>query len=107
LPEAPVLRPAQGIDALAEMEGGAERPDLRHQGVGQPLAGHHGHPGDVVDRLLGIELRALPAGLVQNVDDVRLDIDEAELEHGEQADRPRADDHRIGLDGRAARSPVS
>ncbi len=38
---------------------------------------------------------------------MRLDVDEAELEHGEQPDRPAADDHRIGLDGRGARSPVS
>ena len=33
---------------------------------------------------------------------MRLDVEEAELEHGEQADRACADDHGIGLDGRRA-----
>ena len=72
--------------------------------VGQLLAGHDRQARDVVDRLLRIELGALPAGLVQDVDDVRLDVDQAQLEHGEQPDRAAADDQRIGLDrGRAAR----
>ena len=47
--------------ALIEMELGAERLDLLHELVGQLLAGDDGQPGDVVDRLLGIELGALAA----------------------------------------------
>jgi hypothetical protein len=80
------------------MELGAERLDLLHEPVGQLLPGNHGKAGDVVDRLLGIELGALAAGPIENVDDMGLDIDKAELEHGEQPDRACAYDHGIGLD---------
>ena len=62
-----------------------ERLDLLHQGVGQAVAGDVGNAGNVVDRLLRIELGALAADLVEDVDEVRLDIEQAELEHGEQA----------------------
>jgi len=54
-----------------------ERRDLLEQPVGQLLAGDHGQPRDVVDRLLGIELGALSARAIENVDDMRLDVDEA------------------------------
>jgi hypothetical protein len=40
----------------------------------------------------------LAAGPIENVDDMGLDIDKAELEHGEQPDRACAYDHGIGLD---------
>ena len=79
---------------LAQMEGRAEGGDLLQQPVGQLLAGHHRQRGDVVDRLLRIELGALPAGLVQNVHQVGLHVQEAQLEHREQAHRARPhDDH--------------
>src|SRR6516164_9554250 len=74
-----------------------ERRDLLHQIVGELLAGDDGDARNVVDRLLGIKLGALPADLVENVDHMRLDVEKAELEHGEQAARPRTDDHNIGL----------
>src|SRR5205807_1271580 len=54
--------------------------------------------GNVVDRLFRIKLGALAAGLVEDVDKVRLDVEQAKLEHGEQADRPRADNQHIGFD---------
>ena len=79
----------QRVHALIEMELGAERLDLLHELVGQLLAGDDGQPGNVVDRLLGIELGALAAGPVENVDDVAFDVDEAELEHGEKPARGR------------------
>ncbi len=60
----------EALHPLIEMELGAERLDLIHQPVGQLLAGDHGQAGNVVDRLLGIELGALAAGAVENVDDV-------------------------------------
>ena len=59
------------VDALAEMEGRAERLDLLQQPVGQLLAGDDRQRRNVVDRLLGIELGALAAGLVEDVDHVR------------------------------------
>ena len=74
------------------------------QPVGQLLARHDRQARNVVDRLLRIELGALAADLVEDVDDVRLDVDETELEHGEQPDRPCADDQGIGFDRRVPRS---
>ena len=90
------------IDALAEVELGAEWLDLREQPIGQPLAGDDGQAGDIVDRLFRVELGALAADLVEDVDHMRLDVDEAEFEHREQTDRPGADDQGIGLDRRSA-----
>ncbi len=81
-----------------EMERRAERLDLLHQRVGQPLPGHHRNAGNVVDRLFRIELGALPADLVEDVDEVGLDVEQAKLEHGEQSAGARADDQRISLD---------
>ena len=101
-PEPPIARALEAIDALAQMQLGTERLDLRQQPVGQLLARDDGERGDVVDRLFRIELGALPAGLLQDVDDVRLDVEQAELEHRKQADGPGADDHGVGLDGRLA-----
>jgi len=37
---------------------------------------------NVIDRLFRIELRALPAHLVENVDEMHLHVEKAELEHG-------------------------
>src|SRR3954466_6935311 len=83
------------------MELGMERLDLRHQRVNQPLAGDISHGGNVVDRLLRIELGALPARLVENVDEMCFHVEQAELEHREQAARPRADNEDVRLDGLA------
>ena len=80
------------------MEGGMKRLDLLHQGVGETVASDERNPGDVVDRLLRIKLGALAADLVEDIDEVRLDIKQAKLEHREQADRARTDDQSIGLD---------
>ena len=96
-PEAAV-EPLERLHPLIEMELGAERLDLVHELVGQLLAGDDGQAGNVVDRLLRIELGALAAGAVENVDHVALDVDQAELEHGEEADWPSPNDHGIGLD---------
>ena len=93
-----VARALQRLDPLAEMELGAEGLDLLHEPVGQLLPGDHGEARDVVDRLLGIELGALAARPVEDVDHMRLHVDEAELEDGEQAHGACAHDHGIGLD---------
>jgi hypothetical protein len=83
---------------LAEMKGRMERLDLVHQGAGQALAGDFRDAGNVVDRLLGVELGALAAGLVEDVDQVGLHVEQPKLEHREQAHRTRADDEGVGLD---------
>ena len=38
---------------------------------------------------------------------MRLDVDEAELEHGEEAHGPRADDDGVGLDRALARAAAN
>src|SRR5262249_46652090 len=76
---------------LAKMEGGMKRLDLVHQLIGDALAGDNRDAGNVVDRLFRIELGALAADLVKNVDEVRLDVEQAELEYREEADRTCAD----------------
>ena len=80
------------------MEARLERLDLAEQVVDEALAGDDREAGDVVDRLLRIKLGALAADLGQDVDEVGLDVEEAELEHREQADRARSHDHHVGLD---------
>ena len=81
---------------FAEMEDGLERRNLLHQPVGQLLAGADGQAWDVVDRFLGVELGALAARPVENIDQVRLELGEPKLEHGEQAHRARANNDDIG-----------
>ena len=75
---------------------GLERPDLLEQPVGQLLAGADRHARDVVDRLLGVKLGALAARPVENVDQMGLQLGEAELKHGEQADRTCANNDHVG-----------
>jgi hypothetical protein len=81
------------------MERGAKRLDLLEQVVGQLLAGAHGHGGNVVDRLVRIQLHALAAGVGQRINDMGLDFQQAELENLEQANRASADDDGVRLDG--------
>ena len=96
--EAPVVQLAQHGHRLAQVEGGAERLDLLEQGIGQLLPGAHRNGGDVVDRLVGVQLDRLAAGHSQRVDHVRLDLQQAQLEHLEQPHRAGADDEGVGLD---------
>src|SRR6516165_7666874 len=83
---------------LPQMEGRVERLDLFHQRVGQSLASHEGNARNVVDRLLRIKFGTLAADLVENVDQMRLHIEQAQLEHGEQAAGPCAYNQHIGFD---------
>ena len=76
-----------------------ERLDLLHELIDQPLRRNLRDRRNVVDRLLGIELGALAADLVEDVDEVALDVEQAKLEHGEQPDRACADDQHVSLDG--------
>jgi hypothetical protein len=83
---------------LAQVEGRREGLDLLQQVVGQFLAGADGHGRDVVDGLVRIQLHALAANYRQRIDHVRLDFQQAEFEHLEQADRAGADDDGVGID---------
>ena len=86
--------PAQRVDPLAEMKLRTERLDLLHQAVGQLLPRDDRQRRNIIDGLFGIKLGALSAGPVENVDDMRLDIEKPQFEHREQTARPGADDDR-------------
>src|SRR5581483_7994102 len=73
----------QRLHHVGKMKGGAEGFYLLHQRIDQALTGHERQSGNVVNRLFRIKLGALPAGPVENVDEMRLHIEQAELEHGE------------------------
>src|SRR5262249_1835095 len=55
---------------------------------------------DVVNRLVGIQLGALPAGVLERVDDVRTDAEQPQLEYLEQPAGSSADDDALGGDWR-------
>jgi hypothetical protein len=80
------------------VEGRIERLDLLHQRVGQALSGHEGNSRNVVDRLFRIELRALAAELVENIDKMRLHVEQAQFENGKQPAGAGADNQHIGFD---------
>ena len=82
------------------METGTEGLDLLHQPLGQLLARDDGKSRNIVDRLLGIKLGALAAGTIEDIDDVRLDIEKAQLENSEETARSRSDDDGICFDRR-------
>ena len=86
------------LDHLVEVEGRAEGLDLLDQVVDQTLAGDDRKTRNVVDRLFGIKLGALPADLGQDVDEMGLDVEQPELEHRKQPARTRPDDHDVGGD---------
>src|SRR4051812_14925234 len=80
------------------MEGRMERLDLLHQRVGEALPRNVRNAGNVVDRLFRIELGALAADLVEDVDEMRLHVEKAELEGGEQTAGSGANNQHIGFD---------
>src|SRR5580658_10470039 len=94
----PLSRPDDfhSFNHLAEVKLGPERMDLLHQVVDELLSRDHRKPRNVVNRLLGIEFRALAARLRQDVDQMTSDVEKAEFEHGKQPDRPGADDGDVG-----------
>src|SRR5260221_14541919 len=74
--------------------------DLLHQPLGQLLPRNDGKSRNVIDRLLGIELGALAARAVEDIDDVCLDIEKAELKNGKETARPCSDNDGIRFDRR-------
>ncbi len=85
-------------DFLPEMEGGMEGLRLLHEPVYQFLGTADGQRRNVVNRLVRIQLGALPTGLTQRIDDVRIDSEQAKFEDLEQSHGAGADDD--GLDRR-------
>jgi hypothetical protein len=98
--EAPVavIEAGQLFCLLVEVVDRGEGLCLLDQPVDQLLAGAAGHGRDVEDRLFRIKLGALPADLVEIVDEVAFEAQEPGLEHSEEANRASADDHHVRLD---------
>ncbi len=80
------------------MELGIEWLDLLHQGVDQFFSAADRYAGDVVDRLVRVELGALATGDTHRVEDVRLDAQQAEFENLEDSYRTCADYEGIRFD---------
>ena len=68
-------------------------------GVAEVVAGDDGQAGNVVYRLFRRKFGALPARAIQDVDQIALEIEQPQLENGEQADGACADDHNVCLVG--------
>ena len=51
---------------------------------------------DVLDTCLNVQLTRAADLLVEDIDKVRFHVEQAELEHGEQPDRARANDESVG-----------
>ena len=94
---AAVIQLLQRLGHLPVMENGIERGDLFHQPVGQLLTGTDRQRRNVVDRLLRIELGALAARLVEDVDKMASQIEKAQLEDGEQAAGACPDNNDVGF----------
>ena len=75
-----------------------ERLDLFEQVVDQFLTAADRNAGNVINRLVRVELRALPSDDPHRIDDVRLDAQKTQFEYLEQTDRTRAHDQGLGLD---------
>src|SRR5262249_17467238 len=80
------------------MELRVKRLVLLPQPVGPFLTGDDRDARDVVDRLLRIELGALAAGPVQNVDQMALQVEKPQFENGEQPDGACAYDYHIRVE---------
>src|SRR5687767_1131135 len=101
--EPAVVAPGKLCHFLSEMESRLEGLDLLQQPIDELLRAAYRQRRDVVDRLVGIELGALTARMLERVDDVRLDAEQPELEHLEQPARACTDDDGVRLDRRRRR----
>ena len=82
---------------LAQVELRVERLGLLQQPVDQLLGAADGQRRDVVDRFLRVQLAALSARMLERIDHVGADAEQAELENLEQPAGTGADDDDVGL----------
>ena len=86
---------AQFGHLLAQMKGGFEGLGLFQQSIDQFLRPADRQRGNVINRLIGIKLGALAAGLAQGIDDVSADPKQSEFEYLEKTNRAGANDDRF------------
>src|ERR1700677_4456120 len=84
-----------------EMELRIERLHLFQKTVGEFLAGDNGKARNVVDGFFRIKLGALAARPIEDIHQMAFEVEQAQLEHREQADRAGADNGYICLNRRA------
>ena len=77
------------------MIAGMKRLGLLAQTIDQLLAGADRQRRNVIDGFFRIKLGALAAGPVENVDDMTLDVEQAQLEYREQPAGTAADDDGV------------
>ena len=99
-PPAAVVERGHGHDLPAEVIDRGEGGRLQDKLVDQRHGVDNRIAGDIVDRLLGVQGRALAADHVEGVDDMAAHAQHAGLEHREQADGAGADDDDIAGLGR-------
>src|SRR6185437_14954036 len=90
--ESAILPAREMDDLLPKVKPRVERLDLLHQPVDQLLGPTDRDCRNVVDGLVRVELRALPAGMRQGVDHMGTDAEQSQLEHLEEAAGTRSDD---------------
>ena len=96
--EGVILQHLQFGHFLAQVKLCIEGLGLLQQPIHQFLRAADRQRRNVVNRLLRVQLAALAAGMLERIDDVRVDAQQAELENLEQAAGAGADDDHIGLD---------
>ena len=82
---------------LAQVKGGIKGRDLFQQGVHQILGVQHRDGRNVVDRLVRVQFRALPARLAQGINKMRLDAEQSQFKNLEQPAGAGANNQCIGL----------
>ena len=87
-----------GLCPLSQGEPGLERCGLCHQLVHQVARENLRIGRNVIDRLLGIDLRTLSPRLRQGVDEVAAQLEQPCFEHGEETAGARTDDEDVRLD---------
>lgn len=98
-PPAAILFSRNRCNLPAQMENGLERSGLFQESLDK-LGGKDARmPGNVEDRLFRIERAALPARLVEGIENMTAHAQHATFEDREQADRPGADDRNVGWHG--------
>src|SRR3569833_1939371 len=91
-------------DLLPEMKDRVEWLDLLHEPVHELLRTAHGQRRNVIIGLFRIELGALPARVLQRIDQVGADSEQSELEDLKQATGAGADDNHFCGNGLSAQS---
>ncbi len=88
----------QTIDQLAQMNGMCKGAYLLLQPLNQLEPGAHRNPGDVINRLVRIQLGALATDMGKGINNVAAQAQQPQLKRLVQPHRASTDDEGVGLD---------